>query len=117
MLVFYNFWAKIWVVINQLLNENKQSMSSTVTSLKINRKLVTDLEDISNTFVHHFSNVGINMSEKIAKTNQQYNETSLKNFPNPIVFEDTTPEKILTKIRSLYNYKSSVTDLIFLLTF
>ena len=78
--------------------------------LKIDGKLITDSKDISNAFAHHFSNVGINMSEKMATTNQHYNETLLKNLPNSIVFEDTTPEEILTEIRSLNNRKSSGND-------
>ena len=50
------------------------------------------------------------MSEKIATTNQHYYETLLKNLPNSIVFEDTTPEEILTEIKSLNNRKSSGND-------
>ena len=102
--------SKIWTVINQLLSKNKRSTSSIVPPLKIDGKLITDSKDISNAFAHHFSNVGINMSEKIATTNQHYNETLLKNLPNSIVFEDTTPEEILTEIRSLNNRKSSGND-------
>ena len=50
------------------------------------------------------------MSEKIATTNQNYNETLLKNLPNSFVFEDTIPEEILIEIRSLNNRKSSGND-------
>ena len=46
------------------------------------------------------------MSKKIATTNEHYNETLLMNLPNSIVFKDTTPEEILTEIRSLNNCKS-----------
>ena len=94
-------------MINQLLKKNKRSTFFTVSTSNIDGKLISDSKDISNAFANHFSNVGINMSEKIATTNQHYNETLLKNLPNSIVFEDTTPEEILTKIRSLKNRKSS----------
>ena len=87
-------------MINQLLSKNKRSTSSTVPPLKIDGKLITDLKDISNAFAHHFSNVGINMSEKVATTNQHYNETLQKILPNSIVFKDTTSEEVLTEIRS-----------------
>ena len=50
------------------------------------------------------------MSKKIATTNQHYNEILLKNLPNSVVSEDTTPEEILTEIRSLNNRKSSGND-------
>ena len=110
--------SKIWIVINQLLNKNKRSTSSIVSPLKIDGKLITDSTDISNAFTHHFSNAGISLSEKIATTNQHYKETLLQNLPNSIVFEDTTPEKILTEIRSLNNCKSSGNDnIVLLLTF
>ena len=85
-------------------------MSSTVSPLKIYGKLITDSKDISNAFVHHFSNAGINLSEKIVSTNQHYNEILVKNLPNSIVFEDTIPEEILAKIRNLNNRKSSGND-------
>ena len=81
-----------------------------MSPLKIDGKLITDSKDISNAFALHFSNVGIKMSEKIATTNRHYNETLLKNLPKSIVFEDTTPEEILTEIRSLNNRKSSSND-------
>ena len=88
-------------MINQLLNKNKRSTSSTVSPFKIDGKLITDLKHKRNAFAHYFSNVGINMSGRIANKNQHYNERLLKNLPNSIVFQDTTPEEILTEIRSL----------------
>ena len=67
--------SRIWTVINQLLSKNKRIPSSIVSPLKIDEKLITDSKHISNAFAHQFSNVGINISEKIATTNQHYNET------------------------------------------
>ena len=113
--------SKIWSVINQLLGQNKRSISSKVSPLKIDEKLPTDSKDISNAFAHHFSNVGINISKRIATTNLHYNETFLKNLPNSVLSEDTTPDEILTKIRGLNNRKIvkilSVITTIFLLSF
>ena len=96
---------KSWKQINHILHRNK---SNQVTSqLLINNTLTSNKKHMANAFNKYFTNVAIDLSKKISKPNNSFQDYLKNPNEHSIFLTETTQHEISTIINSLNNSSAS----------
>ena len=94
-----------WKVINSLLKTKKDTKHYPKT-FQINNNFESDPKQISDSFVSYFSNVGINLSNKIPDTNKSIDSYLKGDFRESCFFNPTDSGEIEEIVLSLKNKSS-----------
>lgn len=95
-----NNFKKIWEVMDEAVNINKQ-MPKVTSILKPTNELTTDNKEIANVFVNYFTNIGKNMQKNIPTTNKNF--THQNTNKNSFYLTPVTENELITHISSLKN--------------
>ena len=91
---------KTWQILNEITKKTKDK-SSVIEEIKIGDKLVSDPEEIANTFNEFFATIGDKNAEKLAPTNKKPENYLTGNFPNNFFINPTTPEEVINYTKKL----------------
>lgn len=90
---------KLWQVLKTVIN--KKSTQSTPSSFKINDSVVSNMNDITNSFNTYFTNIGKTLAKKIPRTSIDPLSYIPNRCPHSIVIQPVTQDEVINIIRSL----------------
>ena len=97
--------------LNPIINPKKGKSFSVINKLKINRKVVVDKQEISNSMNEHFCDIGMTLQSEISDYGYNYMDYTPQRIANSFYLEPITADDILIEIKGLKHNKSPGSDL------
>ena len=93
---------KTWKLINELMSLKHKRLSN-ICKIKLdNKKVITEASQISDTFNHHFANIGENLANNIGKSSVNPTQC-LKSTNSAFSFNEIDVTKFLVRLHGEYN--------------
>ena len=102
----------LWKTLNPIINPKKGKSFSVINKLKIDRKVVVDKQEISNSMNEHFCDIGMKLQSEIPDYGYKYMDYMPQRIANSFYLEPITADDILIEIKRLKHNKSPGHDLI-----
>ena len=102
----------LWKTLNPIINPKKGKSFSVINKLKIDRKVVVDEQEISNSMNEHFCDIGMKLQSEIPDYGYKYMDYMPQRIANSFYLEPINADDILIEIKRLKHNKSPGHDLI-----
>ena len=98
---------KTWNGIKQIINTNTKTQNEQINCIKINDNIITEPDQLASEFNNHFCSIAKKIEKKLVIPETDFTEYLGAPSCNSFFITPTTPQEIISEIKSLKNRKAT----------